>query len=76
MDIFEQYSRRANEIIGERSKDEVRYDNEVLRWVRKGKPIKKAIKLKLGRQTENGVELSGTQAAGKLCLGEASLAAK
>ena len=43
MDIIEQYLQRANEIIGNRSKDEERYDKEVLRWLRKGKNIRKAI---------------------------------
>ncbi len=43
MNIIEQYLQRANEIIGNRSKDEERYDKEVLRWLRKGKNIRKAI---------------------------------
>ena len=44
MDILEQYLNRADEIIGDRTKDEIRYDNEVLRWLRKGKGINKDIK--------------------------------
>ena len=43
MDFLEQYLNRANEIIGEHTKEEERYDKEVLRWLRKGKSIKKAI---------------------------------
>jgi hypothetical protein len=43
MDFLEQYFDRANEIIGERTKKEERYDKEVLRWLRKGKNIQKAI---------------------------------
>lgn len=43
MDFLEQYLGRANEIIGDRTKEEERYDKEVLRWLRKGKDIKKAI---------------------------------
>lgn len=43
MDFLEQYLSRAQEIIGNRTKDEERYDKEVLRWLRKGKGIKKAI---------------------------------
>jgi len=43
IDLFEQYLQRANEIIGDRTKDEERYDKEVLRWLRKGKNIRKAI---------------------------------
>lgn len=43
MDILEQYLKQSREIIGDRTKDEERYDKEVLRWLRKGKNIKKAI---------------------------------
>jgi len=43
MDFIDQYSNRANEVIGDRTKDEERYDKEVLRWLRKGKRIEKAI---------------------------------
>ncbi|RJP52908.1 MAG: hypothetical protein C4583_05810 [Anaerolineaceae bacterium] len=43
MDFLEQYLNRANEIIGDRTKEEERYDKEVLRWLRKGKSIQKAI---------------------------------
>ena len=43
MDFLEQYLNRANEIIGDRTKDEERYDKEVLRWLRKGKEIEKAV---------------------------------
>lgn len=43
IDFFEQYLQRANEIVGDRTKDEERYDKEVLRWLRKGKNIRKAI---------------------------------
>jgi hypothetical protein len=43
MDILKQYLESAVEIIGDRSLDEERYDREVIRWLEKGKPIKKAI---------------------------------
>ena len=43
MDLLKQYLERAAEIIGERTPDEERYDREVVRWLEKGKPIKKAI---------------------------------
>jgi hypothetical protein len=43
MDILDQYLQRSREIIGNRTKDEERYDKEVLRWLRKGKNIRKAI---------------------------------
>jgi len=43
MDILKQYISRANEIIGERTPDEEKYDREVIRWIRRGKIIRKAI---------------------------------
>ena len=44
MEFIEQYLSRSQEIIGDRSRAEIRYDNEVIRWLRKGREIKKAIK--------------------------------
>ncbi len=43
MDFIENYIDRAEEIIGERTNDEKKYDKEVIRWLHKGKPIRKAI---------------------------------
>jgi hypothetical protein len=43
MDILNQYISRADEIIGERTAEEQKYDREVVRWVRRGKSISKAI---------------------------------
>ena len=43
MNILKQYISRANEIIGERTPDEQKYDHEVTHWMRRGKSIKKAI---------------------------------
>ena len=34
---------RAEEIVGERTPDEEKYDREVIRWLRRGKNINKAI---------------------------------
>ncbi len=44
MNLIEQYLSRSKEIIGNRTQAEIRYDNEVLRWLGKGKNIEKAIK--------------------------------
>jgi len=38
-----EFTARINEIIGDRTPDEERYDREVLRWMRKGKSVSKAI---------------------------------
>ena len=37
MNPLKQYLTRANEIIGERTPDEEKYDREVIRWMRLGK---------------------------------------
>jgi hypothetical protein len=38
-----EFTARINEMIGNRTPDEERYDREVLRWMRKGKSVSKAI---------------------------------
>jgi hypothetical protein len=43
VNILKQYLTRANEIIGKRTPDEQKYDHEVIRWMRRGKSINKAI---------------------------------
>lgn len=43
MDLLKQYLEQAAEITGERTPGEEKYDREVMRWLEKGKPIKKAI---------------------------------
>jgi hypothetical protein len=43
MDILKQYLSRADEIIGERTPGEQKYDREVIRWMRRDKGITKAI---------------------------------
>jgi hypothetical protein len=43
MDVINHYIARAREIIGNRTPDEIEYDNEVVRWLQKGKGIRKAI---------------------------------
>lgn len=44
MDLFDQYLQRSQEIIGDRTREEMRYDKEVLRWLRKGKKFKRQLK--------------------------------
>ena len=43
MDLVSQYLARATEIIGERTPSEEKHDSEVVRWLEKGKPIRKAL---------------------------------
>ena len=44
MDILNHCISQADEIIGERTAEEQKYDHEVVRWVRRGKRISKAIR--------------------------------
>ena len=43
MDLLKQQLELAAEVIGERTPDEQKYDREVIRWLRRGKSINKAI---------------------------------
>ena len=43
MNLIDQYLRRSQEIIGKRTNAEERYDNEVVKWLKKGVNIRKAI---------------------------------
>ena len=56
--LLNEYLNRAKEIIGDRTKDEERYDNEVIRWLRKGKDITKAIKKANQKYPDEALELN------------------
>ena len=43
MNLIDQYFQRSQEIIGERTPDEERYDNEVLKWLKRYGKIRRAI---------------------------------
>ncbi len=58
MDFLEQYFDRANEIIGDRTKEEIRYDKEVLRQLRKGKGIQKAINKANKKHPEEALDVA------------------
>jgi hypothetical protein len=61
MDFIEQYLSRSQEIIGNRSRAERRYDNEVIRWLRKGREIKKAIKKANKKYPNEALKLDGSE---------------
>jgi hypothetical protein len=60
MNFLDQYLQRSQEIIGDRSPAEKRYDNEVLRWLRKGKNIRKAIEKANKKYPEEALEIDDT----------------
>lgn len=45
MDDLKSYLDRSHDIIGERTPEEVAHDNEVIKQLRKGRNIKKALKM-------------------------------
>ena len=61
MDFIEQYFSRSQEIIGDRTQTEIRYDNEVVRWLRKGKEVKKAIKKANKKYPNEAFKLDGSE---------------
>ena len=58
MDFLEQYLDRANKVIGDRTREEEGYDREVLRWLRKGKDIQKALRKANQKYPEEALEIS------------------
>jgi hypothetical protein len=56
VDLLSQYLQRSQEIIGDRTREEIRYDKEVLRWLRKGKKIQKAIQKANKKYPEEALE--------------------
>ena len=44
MSLIAQYLRRSQEIIGHRTDAEEQYDTEVIKWLKKGLTIKRAVK--------------------------------
>jgi len=60
VNLLNEYLNRAKEIIGERTKEEERYDNEVLKWLRKDKNIKKAINKANQKYPDEALELDSS----------------
>ena len=60
MNFLDQYLQRSQEIIGDRSPSEKRYDNEVLRWLLKGKNIRKAIEKANKKYPEESLKIDNT----------------
>jgi hypothetical protein len=58
LDILKHYTARADEIIGERTPEELKYDREVIRWMRRGKSITKAIAKANEKYPGEALELS------------------
>jgi len=59
MDFFKQYLDRSTELVGDRSPAEMRYDKEVIRWMRKGKTIAKAIAKASQKYPDQALQVTG-----------------
>jgi hypothetical protein len=57
MSLVNQYLRRSQEIIGDRTESEELYDNEVVKWLREGLSIRKAINRANERYPDEALKL-------------------
>ena len=57
VNVLKQYIDRAEEIVGERTPDEEKYDREVIRWLRRGKNITKPLP-RLIRNTHKALQVN------------------
>jgi predicted nucleotidyltransferase len=60
MSLVDQYLRRSQEIIGNRTDSEEQYDNEVIKWLKKGLTVRKAIDRANERYPDEALKLDGT----------------
>ena len=63
MNLIDQYLRRSQEIIGDRTDSEEQYDNEVIKWLRQGLLIRKAINKANERYPDEALQLDETSVA-------------
>jgi hypothetical protein len=60
MNLFDDYLRRSQDIIGDRTQAEENYDNEVLNWLRKGAGIREAISKANQKYPEEALKIDNT----------------
>ena len=60
MGLIDQYLRRSQEIIGQRTQAEEQYDNEVIKWLNKGVNIRKAIKKANKKYPDEALKVDAT----------------
>ena len=63
MNLIDQYLRRSQEIIGDRTESEEQYDNEVVKWLKEGLTIRKAIDKANERYPGEALQLDETSVA-------------
>jgi len=62
MNLIDQYLRRSQEIIGDRTESEERYDNEVIKGLKEGLTIRKAINEANERYPDEALQLDEANA--------------
>ena len=60
MSLIDQYLRHSQEIIGNRTESEEQYDDEVIKWLKKGLTITKAIDRANERYPDEALKLDET----------------
>jgi predicted nucleotidyltransferase len=63
MNLIDQYLRRSQEIIGDRTESEEQYDNEVIKSLKQGLTIRKAINKANERYPDEALQLDETNVA-------------
>ena len=62
MSIIDQYLRNSQEIIGDRTQAEEQYDDEVIKWLRKGMNIRRAVKKANKKYPDEALKVNKTNA--------------
>jgi hypothetical protein len=58
MDILSEYLAHANEVVGERTDEQIRYDREVIKWLKSGKDIREAVEKANEKYPSEALEVS------------------
>ena len=60
MSLWNEYLRRSQDIIGDRTLAEEKYDEEVISWLKKGASIREAISKANDKYPEDALKIDGT----------------
>jgi len=56
VDFLDEYMAQSSELVGDRTPDEIAYDNAIIKELRKGRPIIKALKIAAGKFPDEALE--------------------
>ena len=60
MNLLDDYLRNSQDIIGDRTLAEEKYDDEVIKWLKRGAGIREAINKANGKYPDEALKLDGT----------------